>query len=344
MLHISLHNTDGHAPLLPHHLFYPPIGRESFLSWRYADGNTSSYGSASARSDLRVTTRCSWGPTNRIRYLRQIPPQPPSEAASRAPPLHIAPLNARSISNKSHVLNELFTRENMDFMFLTETWQKDKDLVHLKELCPAGCSIIEKPRLTRCGGGLAALYWDKFLCRTICSESFPPFESQTIKMGSKDMFYCVLVYCPPGPTGAFLTYFTNFLSTIIKLEKFLIVGDFILHVDNVICNTAVDLLSITDAFNSGPTHIKGHTLDLVFSLGLQIENVCVEDVHVSDHSCVFFQLNFPLDLLPLRPRAQRRIINKDVTEKFTALNLECCWDARMWTFLLILLTTNAQKF
>uniref|UniRef100_A0A3Q3RT53 Endonuclease/exonuclease/phosphatase domain-containing protein n=1 Tax=Mastacembelus armatus TaxID=205130 RepID=A0A3Q3RT53_9TELE len=37
-----------------------------------------------------------------------------------------------------------------------------------------------------------------------------------------------------------------------------------------------------------PTHIKGHTLDLIISKGLNISEVEVTDVALSDHYCVFF--------------------------------------------------------
>ena len=85
-----------------------------------------------------------------------------------------------------------------------------------------------------------------------------------------------------------------------------------------------NLLAITDSFNftqhiSGPTHTKGHTLDLVFSFGLNIANVCVEDVCVRDHSCVFFDLTIPLDPPPPKMRAKRCFINEDVVRKFSVL-------------------------
>ncbi len=145
-----------------------------------------------------------------------------------------------------------------------------------------------------------------------------------IRTGLTDVFYCVLIYRPPGPASVFLNDFTEFLASIIKLEKVLIIGDFNLHIDKVSCNMAADLLSITDSFNftqhvSGPTHSKGHTLDLVFSLGLNIANVCVEDVCVSDHSCVFFDLTFPLDPPPPKMRVVRRFINEEAVQKFSVL-------------------------
>lgn len=100
----------------------------------------------------------------------------------------------------------------MDFMFLTETWQKDREAVHLNELCSAGCSVIGTPRTARRGGGLAVVYRDRFLCREIHSETFSSFESQMIKVGSVNIFYCVLIYHPPGPAGIFLTDFTDFFN------------------------------------------------------------------------------------------------------------------------------------
>lgn len=93
-----------------------------------------------------------------------------------------------------------------------------------------------------------------------------------------------------------------------------------MHIDNGSFNPAVELLSSTESFNftqhvSGPTHRKGHTLDLVFSLSLHVENVRVEDVHLSDHSCVFFYLNVPPEPRPVPIRAERRIITETTDER-----------------------------
>ncbi len=149
------------------------------------------------------------------------------------------------------------------------------------------------------------MYRDSNMCSLMNSESFPAFESQVIKIGSSNLSYCVLIYRPPGPAGDFLTDITDFLTSIIKLEKVPIIGDFNLHIDDGSCKMAADFLSITDSFNftqhvSEPTHVKGHTLDLVFSIGLNVNHVHVEDVHISDHYCVFFDLDCSVD--PLTPK------------------------------------------
>lgn len=75
----------------------------------------------------------------------------------------------------------------------------------------------------------------------------------------------------------------------------LIVGDFNFHVDCPNDVNANELLNILDSLGlsqhgTEPTHNnKGHTLDLIISKGLQISEVGVGDVALSDHYSVFFK-------------------------------------------------------
>ncbi|KAG1927995.1 hypothetical protein F2P79_023870 [Pimephales promelas] len=176
--------------------------------WLPPDGGGLAVGklqSVSDLSDQRLVPRHRWKSRDCARCLR--PLQPAIKETGLPSSLRLALLNARSITNKAHAINDLIFTEKTDFMFLTETWQKDKEAVHLNELCPAGCSAIGTPRTAR--------------------------------------------------------------------------------------------------------------------RGLEIVNVSVEDVHVSDHSCVFFNLNLPRDPPPLRIKAQRRVFNQDVAGKFSTLFDPC---------------------
>ena len=56
-------------------------------------------------------------------------------------PLRIALLN--SILNKSFLLNVFLTSKGLDFLFLTETWQRCMDFGPLIELCPPDCTLSE---------------------------------------------------------------------------------------------------------------------------------------------------------------------------------------------------------
>ena len=145
-----------------------------------------------------------------------------------------------------------------------------------------------------------------------------------VMVGSSSPFYCVSVYHPPGPAAVFLKDFSDFLSSIIKLESVLILGDFNLHVDDSASCSAKELLTLTEAFNfeqhvSEPTHQKGHILDLVFTLGLDISNVSVQDVHLSDHCLVLFNLHFSPEPKPLEVRSQRCVISANTADSFSAM-------------------------
>ncbi len=44
----------------------------------------------------------------------------------------------------------------------------------------------------------------------------------------------------------------------------------------------------------GPTHNRGHTLDLLISRGLNISSIAIKDVALSDHFCIFFDIFFDI--------------------------------------------------
>lgn len=76
-----------------------------------------------------------------------------------------------------------------------------------------------------------------------------------------------------------------------------------LHFDvmafEIVCDVqnsfAVDFLNLTVSFNLSqhvtvPTHTHGHTLDVVFTLGLSVNNLSLEGRYISDHNCVVFDI------------------------------------------------------
>lgn len=95
----------------------------------------------------------------------------------------------------------------------------------------------------------------------------------------------------------FLKAFSDLLSSTIKLPRLLIVGDFNINVDDNSDLFARSFTGIMDSFHftqfvSSPTHTKGHKLDLVFTLGLNIDSICSGDIFTSDHHCIIFNLSF----------------------------------------------------
>lgn len=114
----------------------------------------------------------------------------------------------------------------------------------------------------------------------------------------------------------FSAEFGDLSSFIITLGKIVILRYFNLHIDGS-CNSAAESLNFKHHV-SGSTHIKSHTLDLAFSLGLKTNDVCVKNVHVTDHSCIFFSLSFVLDPSLHKLMIQRWIINLNPAERVPA--------------------------
>lgn len=73
----------------------------------------------------------------------------------------------------------------------------------------------------------------------------------------------------------------------------IVTGDINIHVDNSNSNLTVDFMDALDCFNMTqhvkfPTHNKGHTLDLVCSVGVDIDQLDSSDLCISDHKLLTF--------------------------------------------------------
>ncbi len=131
-----------------------------------------------------------------------------SLSSSDTIPVTMALINARSLANKTFILNDLFASNELDFLFVTETWLKGGDMSPLSELSSAGCSFFSTPRSIGRGGGLAVVFKEKFKCRLLPSDSFCSFESQLITLNSFKSVLCVLIYRPPNSHGDFIQEFS----------------------------------------------------------------------------------------------------------------------------------------
>ncbi len=179
-------------------------------------------------------------------------------------------------------------------------------------------------RSTGRGGGLAIIYRDCFSSQTMTLRAYSSFEVLINKIGRKNPFYCVLVYRPPGRNSSFLAEFGDFLSSIIRLDRIIMAGDFNIHVNKNSDNFAEDFLNITDSLSvtqhvSCPTHVKGSTLDLVFTIGLKASNIRTEDLLVTDHRGVMFSVCFDNDFMPKTRIKSSRIINSSTSDHFRAV-------------------------
>ena len=212
--------------------------------------------------------------------------------SDKTPILKMALINARSVSNKTFLLRDFFSSHNLDFLFLTETWLKSNDNVVMNAMCPTNCKFISDPRPSGKGGGLAAVFKQQFSCSSVALGIFNTFEVHMFRIGKSNPFYSILIYRVPGPNNGFLTEFAEFLSSlVVNYSPLLITGDFNIHVDVEANKFAADFIHLTESFNlrqhvTGPTHTHGHTLDLVFTLGLSLSALFIDELFVSDHKAI----------------------------------------------------------
>ncbi|KAJ8367376.1 hypothetical protein AAFF_G00320450 [Aldrovandia affinis] len=149
-------------------------------------------------------------------------------------------LNARSVKEKTSVLSDFISNQNLDFFAITESWQVPGDFSALIELCPVGWKFHCTPRCGKTGGGVALVYKDNYTCSMLNCPTFSSFEAQLVKVGSADPLLVIVIYRPTDSrvfkeTKNFISQFSTFLTDIIPShDRVLILGDFNIHVDNPI--------------------------------------------------------------------------------------------------------------
>ncbi|KAF7238147.1 Sperm-associated antigen 17 [Varanus komodoensis] len=93
---------------------------------------------------------------------------------------------------------------------------------------------------------------------------------------------------------------------VLKTPRMLVLGDFNFHAKTVLTGAAQDFMASMTAMGLsqhviGPTHERGHTLDLVFSMGqeegdLRVRNLSLTPLSWSDHFLIRFELESGLSL------------------------------------------------
>ncbi len=64
----------------------------------------------------------------------------------------------------------------------------------------------------------------------------------------------------------------------------------------------------------GPTHNRGHTLDLLISLN--ISSIVIKDVALSDHFCIFFDILISITTESRSVSVRKRCINENTSVLF----------------------------
>ena len=234
-------------------------------------------------------------------------------------------MNAQSVRNKTETIVDYILEKDLDICAFTETWLSEQDNIKIGDLTPSGYCFSHVPRSDRPGGGVGLLYKAGLDIRTQEISKRRSFEYQHVLLVSgSTSIRIVIIYRPPGshqPLSVFIDDFSELVSECSTLTgNLFICGDFNYHVDDSSDREATSVLQLFDMLNlkqhvSDPTHIHGHTLDLILTRCSEntVADVPVSDFLVSDHLSVICTLQ------TIKPAFQK----KEITyRKVKNINIE----------------------
>ena len=200
--------------------------------------------------------------------------------------------------------------------------EKHHTLSHVT--CPEDFSLVHTNRENKRGGGVGFFIKSALDFKTIHSPEFSSFENHTVclTLDGRRLFLGV-IYRPPA--SSVVKFFEDFLSYVGFLSSlspsFVICGDFNLHVD-IMSPTVSEFKSVMDScclsqYIDFPTHLHGHTLDLLMAPS---EFSAISDVKgsgfISDHKIISCVVDFPSLDTPIQKVVTFRQYHKLNIDKF----------------------------
>ena len=261
-------------------------------------------------------------------------------------------LNACSIRNKTAVLTNMLVDENLDLLAITESFHESADDVALKRITPDGYSALEKARGTSEGsgksvsprGGVVLIHRNTLLAKSVVFDfKAVHFEYLTVMITAQGVKTLIAVVYRPGSkpaTAAFISEFSKFLELLAVYNcNVAILGDLNLHLDQPLNNMTSSFNTVLECFGlcqliRGPTHVAGHTLDVVITRSTQADGFCwkVHPATISDHSLITtsFPLRRPLPVPFYSSTRAWRGFDKEAF-RLQLSNSLLCRDASEWS-------------
>ncbi|KAL6458614.1 hypothetical protein MHYP_G00320860 [Metynnis hypsauchen] len=212
---------------------------------------------------------------------------------------------------------------------LTETWIRPDEYIALNEATPAGYNYIHNPRSSGRGGGVCIIFRNTLTINQKHYDNFTSFELLYINIinpiTKKNAFSLINIYRPPGPYVEFLKEFSDFAADLaVCSDKVITLGDFNIHFEKVDDSLKKAFTSILDSVGivqnvAGPTHYCNHTLDLVLTLGVSIDNLDIlsQTSAISDHYLISFKLHVSHNICTSPSYSMKRSITSFTAEQFT---------------------------
>ena len=239
--------------------------------------------------------------------------------------LKIGLMNVQRVTdNKTNIIEDCILDNNFDMFFMTETWLAPvADEPRVTAFTPPSHSTVSCPRLTGQGGGISTTS-HSFLSSHLKQNAildFISFECSKVTIHMKGNVITIFCIYRPPPSKEnkftvpqFLSEFETFLdSYVLQLNSVLIFGDFNFHVDcpsDFYVKKFLEILEVRDLTQwiDKPTHIAGHTLDLVISKNVSfVSDFSVLQTCFSDHFLITVSISFDKMKKP-----QRTIHSRDL--------------------------------
>ena len=205
------------------------------------------------------------------------------------------------MNNKLPELMEHLTDNRPEIVFLTETWltsEKNKITAEVKEYGYELLHKIRKNRRKERGGGVGVLIRANITGKQLLSKEFHSFEHCVVRipLNNKESMILITVYrLQYVPVGEFLDEFEEILEKYAILQnEFIIAGDVNIHFETDECSSRKfkDLLDSYDLKQlvTGPTHIAGHTIDVVISPNKEsyVVDMDIRRIDLSHHFLIEF--------------------------------------------------------
>ena len=199
---------------------------------------------------------------------------------------------------------EHITDKNPDVVFLTETWLTSEKNSITAEVKDYGYKLLHKIRKNRekdRGGGVGILLRSDIAGKQLLSKDYHSFEHNVVKMplvNKRSMILITIYRLQYVPVSEFINEFGEILETFAVLqEDFVIAGDVNIHVetDESSQRKFMNLLDLYDLRQhvTGPTHIKGHTIDVVISPNRNsyVIDIDIRLIDLSHHFLIDFGVN-----------------------------------------------------
>lgn len=207
---------------------------------------------------------------------------------------------------KTHMVCDLIISHELDILGITESWltgtfRDDPVIADFNNTLP-GYDFHYVPRIGRRGGGVCICLRKSFKVRTMDRKSFESFEYIDLAITSRSQkpLRLIVIYRPQTTKAKqrtapiFFHEFSSFFEQISTVSDYLLIaGDFNFHMDNLLDRDAAKFSDFIDSSGlfqhvCGPTHVKGHTLDLILTRFTEsfVTNVSSTFYLPSDHAAI----------------------------------------------------------